>query len=72
MSGGAIVYRQAARTGDIGLRALPDVEDSERRRVRRETAMINAAYLGPREHGVSKTFNKPIVVDVDLPVWQHV
>lgn len=35
-----------------------------------ETAMINAAFLGPRIPGKTMEFNKPIVVDVDLPVWQ--
>ncbi|KAF2824929.1 Metallo-dependent phosphatase [Ophiobolus disseminans] len=34
-----------------------------------ETAMINAAFLGPRIAGKAMEFNKPIVVDIDLPVW---
>lgn len=70
MSRGAIVYRQAALLlSDIGLTPGSDVEDLERRSTRRETVMINAAFLGPRIAGRPKQFNKPIVVDVDLPVW---
>jgi hypothetical protein len=39
---------------------------------RNETAMINAAILGQRLDGKpSKVVNKPIVVDVDLPVWEE-
>lgn len=34
-----------------------------------ETAMINAAFLGPRIAGKAMVFSKPIVVDIDLPVW---
>jgi hypothetical protein len=34
-----------------------------------ETATINAAFLGPRIVGKAMQFNKPIVVDVELPVW---
>ncbi|PVH97568.1 Metallo-dependent phosphatase [Periconia macrospinosa] len=36
---------------------------------RRETAVINAAVLGPRIPGKAMQFNKPVVVDVALPVW---
>jgi Icc-related predicted phosphoesterase len=36
---------------------------------RRETTVINAAYLGPRVAGKPLGYNKPIVVDVELPVW---
>ncbi|KAF1968272.1 Metallo-dependent phosphatase [Bimuria novae-zelandiae CBS 107.79] len=49
-------------SSEVGLRQ-PDVEAGERG----ETVMINAAFLGP--HHLKTTFNKPIVVDVDLPVW---
>jgi hypothetical protein len=35
-----------------------------------ETAMINAAFLGPRIPGKAMQFNKPIVVDVELPLWR--
>lgn len=68
MLGGAIACRQVRAQSDIGLPSGPDVEMVERRSARRETVMINAAFMGPRSAG-PKTFNKPIVVDVDLPVW---
>lgn len=61
MVGGAIAYRHGM--GGVGYELEPDVEADERR----ETVMINAAFLGP--HHLKTTFNKPIVVDVDLPVW---
>lgn len=34
-----------------------------------ETVVINAAFLGPRMNGRSTGTNKPIVVDIELPVW---
>jgi hypothetical protein len=34
-----------------------------------ETAVINAAFLGPRVNGRTTGTNKPIVVDIELPVW---
>lgn len=37
---------------------------------RSETVVINAALLGPRVAGRAIGVNKPIVVDVELPVWQ--
>ncbi|ORY14858.1 Metallo-dependent phosphatase-like protein [Clohesyomyces aquaticus] len=63
--GGAFELRQAS---DIGWASEPDVEADERRSLRNETCMINAAFLGPHFSG-PKQFRKPIVVDVDLPVW---
>ncbi|KAF2114479.1 ser/Thr protein phosphatase [Lophiotrema nucula] len=48
--------------------SLRDVESVETRAERRETCVINAAFMPLRTAG-PKTFNKPIVVDVDLPVW---
>jgi len=37
---------------------------------RSQTTVINAAYLGPRVAGrTSVAYNKPIVVDMELPVW---
>jgi hypothetical protein len=69
MSAGATAHGQGHLHGDVGLISEPDVESDERRRARRETVMINAAFMGPRSAG-PKTFNKPIVVDVDLPVWR--
>ncbi|KAF2685993.1 Metallo-dependent phosphatase [Lentithecium fluviatile CBS 122367] len=67
MLGGAFEYRQEGAASDVGLaKDAPDVEATERK----ETVMINAAFLGPRLSGTaSKVFNKPVVVDVDLPVW---
>ena len=63
MSGGAIECRQGIDPSEVGLGHQHDVDADERR----ETVMINAAFLGP--HHLKTTFNKPIVVDVDLPVW---
>jgi hypothetical protein len=63
MVGGAIEYRQGVGSSGGGPEHERDVEADERR----ETVMINAAFLGP--HHLKTTFNKPIVVDVDLPVW---
>lgn len=37
---------------------------------RRETCVINAAIMAT-SYGSPKRFNKPIVVDVDLPVWRE-
>jgi len=34
-----------------------------------ETAMINAVFMGPRIPSKAMEFSKPIVVDVELPVW---
>ncbi|KAF2009167.1 Metallo-dependent phosphatase [Aaosphaeria arxii CBS 175.79] len=79
MLGGAIsVNDDAALTtaaattmadNDVGVAATLDVDGLEWMAARRETVIINAAYMGPRRRDVPKTFNKPIVVDVDLPVW---
>jgi hypothetical protein len=66
MSGGAIECRQAATPSDLGLTTLSDIE----RKARRETVMVNAAFLGPRIAGKAQHLNKPIVVDIDLPVWE--
>ncbi|KAF9741468.1 hypothetical protein PMIN02_009697 [Paraphaeosphaeria minitans] len=63
MLGGAIEHHQGMGSGGVGPEHEPDGEADERR----ETVMINAAFLGP--HHLKATFNKPIVVDVDLPVW---
>ncbi|PSN67989.1 Metallo-dependent phosphatase [Corynespora cassiicola Philippines] len=77
VQGGAIEYRQAGAPGDGSHisggegggeggegEGEADVEGTERR----ETCMINAALLGPRTGG-PKSFNKPVVVDISLPVW---
>ena len=34
-----------------------------------ETAVINVAFLGPRVNGRTTGTNKPIVVDIELPMW---
>lgn len=66
---------QAAALSDIGLAAAAlltsDVEGTKGRRARRETAMINAAFAGQRVGGRSALANKPIVVDLELPVWRR-
>lgn len=70
MATGEAVYSggdQDRKPSDIGLPLVPDVEDLERRATRRETAMINAAFCGPRG-GIPKQF-KPLVIDVELPIW---
>ncbi|KAF2101403.1 Metallo-dependent phosphatase [Rhizodiscina lignyota] len=36
---------------------------------RKETCIVNASYQAT-SYGAHKRFNKPIVVDIDLPVWQ--
>jgi hypothetical protein len=37
---------------------------------RSQTTVINAAYMGPRVAGkTSASYNKPIVVDIELPLW---
>ena len=36
---------------------------------RKETCVINAAIMAS-SYGGPKRFNKPIVVDIDLPVWR--
>ena len=63
MLGGAIECRQGTLAGGIGLGQPREMQAEERR----ETVMINAAFCGP--HHLKTVFNKPIVVDVDLPVW---
>ncbi|KAJ4304547.1 hypothetical protein N0V90_000073 [Kalmusia sp. IMI 367209] len=65
MLGGAIELRQGLRSSEVGLGHQTDVEAGERK----ETVMINAAFLGP--YHLKTTLNKPIVVDVDLPVWRR-
>jgi hypothetical protein len=49
-----------------------DLEALSGRMGRRETCIINAAIMAsswPHEGG--KKFNKPIIVDIDLPVWNE-
>lgn len=71
MSSDLSQHRQAASQTDVGWSpVVPDVESGS---ARRETVMINAAVLGPRVEGGARStlFNKPIVVDIDLPVWRR-
>lgn len=47
-------------------------EDNPERASRRETCIVNAAIMKSRyPHKEGKTFNKPIVVDINLPVWRE-
>lgn len=62
-AGGAIEWRNR---NDIGRSKV----DADAAVERSETLMINAAFLGQRIIGKTPTFNKPIVVDVELPVWE--
>ncbi|KOS17342.1 putative rhamnogalacturonate lyase C [Escovopsis weberi] len=49
-----------------------DCEALRGRMGRRETCIVNAAILKTSHpHAGGKEFNKPIVVDVDLPVWEE-
>ena len=58
-----VVAPRAALQGDSG---------SQSRSLRyEETAVINAAFLGPRINGRTTGTNKPIVVDIELPVWME-
>ncbi|KAH9906238.1 calcineurin-like phosphoesterase [Xylariomycetidae sp. FL2044] len=65
-SGGAIEYRYGAPSSKSGL-GLEGAAGAGTEAERSETLMVNAAFLGP--HG-SRTYHKPIVVDIDLPVWK--
>ena len=62
--------------GTVGLGGDPrsarcDREALEGRTGRRETCVVNAAIMKSRfPHIGGKRFNKPIVVDLDLPVWE--
>jgi hypothetical protein len=68
-AGGAIECRCACDVGRSVVDAHSPTTTSTGQRM--ETAMINAAFLGQRvENKASKTFNKPIIVDVELPVWE--
>jgi len=67
LAGGAIEYRPRGICCDIGLE--PDVDAAERRRRKQETCLINAAFIGGHFGGGAKLQNKPIVVDIELPVW---
>jgi hypothetical protein len=50
-----------------------DLEALSGRMGRKETCVINAAMMAsswPHSSSGGKKFNKPIVVDIDLPVWE--
>lgn len=50
-----------------------DLEALARRRGRKETCVINAAIMAsswPYKLKGDRKYNKPIIVDIDLPVWQ--
>ncbi|KAF2746593.1 Metallo-dependent phosphatase [Sporormia fimetaria CBS 119925] len=64
--GGAIPRNHAAIRSAIGTPAIPNDAKSISRR---ETVMINAAFLRPWLAGRPMQVNKPIVVDIELPVW---
>ena len=50
----------------------PHPLDNDGRLERRETCIVNAAIVASSyPHSGGKKFNKPIVVDVDLPVWEN-
>lgn len=59
------VAPRAALQGDSG-----NESRSSRYENRIATVIINAAFLGPRMNGKTTGTNKPIVVDIDLPVWK--
>jgi 3',5'-cyclic AMP phosphodiesterase CpdA len=64
-AGGAIEARSDVGCGEVDADTLAVAAHA-----RVETAMINAAFLGPRLAGKAMEFNKPVVVDIDLPVWR--
>jgi hypothetical protein len=67
MLGGAYEHRQGSALSDVGLEA--DEPDGGAT-ARIESVIVNAALLGPRLSGTaSKVLNKPVVIDIDLPVW---
>ena len=51
-----------------------DIEALAGRRGRRETCVINASIMAsswPYKSKDNRKYNKPIIVDIDLPVWQN-
>lgn len=48
----------------------PRIPQAETRQDRTETCIVNAAIMA-NNWGGPKRFNKPIVVDIDLPVWEE-
>lgn len=67
---GAVEYRRGVAAPSRV--ALTDDSGRQSRSSRYEgTAVINAAFLGPRVNGKTTGTNKPIVVDIGLPVWME-
>ncbi|KAI9737503.1 MAG: hypothetical protein M1834_009658 [Cirrosporium novae-zelandiae] len=59
--------------GGISLTELVDLEALSDRKGRQETCVVNAAIMAsswPHQTRGGRKFNKPIVVDIDLPVWE--
>jgi hypothetical protein len=57
---------------DIPLSSRCDLQVLSNRLGRKETCVVNAAIMAsswPHKGASGKKFNKPIVVDIDLPVW---
>jgi hypothetical protein len=61
---GVLLPRAALQGDSCSKPRSPRYEDGT------ETVVINAAFLGMRINGRTTGTNKPIVVDVDLPVWK--
>ncbi|KAK3366092.1 Metallo-dependent phosphatase-like protein [Lasiosphaeria ovina] len=63
-------------TGPLGSQGAGSVqgnpaEPPDRRISRRETCIVNCAIMASNwPHPAGRRFNKPIVVDLDLPVWR--
>ncbi|XMA08093.1 hypothetical protein WAI453_000884 [Rhynchosporium graminicola] len=56
--------------GGLATSETCDVEGLSRRLGRRETCIINAAIAASNyPHTEGRKFHKPIVVDIDLPIW---
>ena len=60
--------------GGIPPSGLSDMEALSARMARRETCVINSAMITsswPHKAKTMKRYNKPIVVDIDLPTWKN-
>jgi len=71
--------KDALPPASIGQGGIPpsrrcDLEALSGRLGRRETCVVNSAIMAsswPHKGSGGKTFNKPIVVDIDLPIWDQ-
>ena len=61
-----VVVSRAALQGDSGWQSRSPLTYGDYV----ESVVINASFLGPRINGKPGPINKPIVVDIDLPVWK--